>query len=88
MTDEPDDDELGEIAVELESQELHLADGECWIIDPECLDPDTESEGVIAVQYREGGLYYMTGQAHKWMNAETQTKGKRGDVRAIKQEPK
>ena len=85
MADEPDD-ELGEIAVELESQELHLADGECWIIDPECLDPGTESEGVIAVQYREGGLYYMTGRLRKWTNAEAQAKAKRNDVRVIRGE--
>lgn len=83
MTDEPDE-ELGEIGVELESQELHLADGECWVIDPECLDPATESEGVIAVQYRDGGLYYMTGQTHKWVNAEAQARGKRSDLRTIK----
>lgn len=83
MTDEPDD-ELGEIGVELESQELHLADGECWVIDPECLDPSTESEGVIAVQYRDGGLYYMTALARKWVNAEAPSKGKRSDLRTIK----
>lgn len=83
MTDEPDD-ELGEVGVELESQELHLADGECWVIDPECLDPAIESEGVIAVQYRESGLYYMTAQARKWVSAEVPPKGKRSGLSTIR----
>jgi len=71
MTDEPEqlDDEMPD--VEYVDPCVQLGDGECWISDPDALDPAAEcGAGVIAVQFREGALWYMTAQDHKWVNAE------------------
>src|SRR5690606_1428588 len=65
MTDEADETE------EVDSVEpLYLSDGECWISDPEFLAHDAGVQGVIAVQFRDGALWYLDGESRKWMNAE------------------
>lgn len=67
--EQPDDEELGQ--VEFVDPCVCLGDGECWVSDPDALDPSAEcGAGVIAVQFREGALWYMTAQDHKWVNAE------------------
>lgn len=49
---------------------VFLHDDSCWIYDPEALMPDSGVEGVLAVQYRAGGLYYLDGETRKWLNVE------------------
>jgi hypothetical protein len=77
MADEPEVEQE-----EFIPADFTLGDGECWISTPDALDPDMEcGAGVIAVQYRDGGLYYMTAEARKWVNAETPAK--KSAVRSI-----
>lgn len=56
MTD-PDNPE-----VELEeSRPFLLSDGDCMVFDADFLDPAGEAEGVLAVQFRDGALWYLFG---------------------------
>lgn len=77
MADEPEQPE----GVEFVDPCITLADGGCWISDPDALDPDMEcGAGVIAVQFSvERGLWYMTATGRKWVSAE----GKKSPVRAL-----
>ena len=73
MTDEiPETDETEVEAVE----PLYLSDGECWIGDPDYLAHDSEVQGVIAVQFRDGALWFLDGESRKWLNAEAPEAGK------------
>lgn len=65
MTDETDNES------EVESVEpLYLHDGECWIFDPDVLAHDSGVQGVIAVQFRDGALWFLDGETRRWLNAE------------------
>ena len=77
FTPDPElEDEVGEDE-ELEPvNEVYLADGQAWVIDPDALMPGSEYGGVIAIQFRDGGLYYMTAEDRRWTNAEAQEPGK------------
>ena len=56
--------------------EIYLGDGQCWIADPEYLAHDSGVEGVIAVQFRDGGLWYLDGETRRWLNVEASESGK------------
>ena len=47
-----------------------LADGDCWIADPDYLDPACEWDGVLAVQFKDGGLWWLSAKTRKWANVE------------------
>ena len=69
MSDEEED-------IEIEGPDsIYLGDDTCWVYDPQYLDPDTEFDGVLAVQYRAGELFYLDGKKRKWVNAEKQSRG-------------
>jgi len=74
---------------DLESEEiesevpLYLHDGECWVSDPEYLAHDSGVQGVIAIQFRDGALWYLDGETRKWMNAEADTTTKRATLSRI-----
>lgn len=68
MTD-PDEE------IEWESGEaVYLAEDTCWIGDPDFLLPESGVEGVLAMQYRSGELWYLDGATRKWLNVEADTK--------------
>ena len=73
MTDDDDEDVASEVP-------LYLQDGECWVCDPEYLAHDSGVQGVIAIQFRDGALWYLDGETRKWMNAEADTKPARGSA--------
>lgn len=61
--------------VEIEAMDpLYLSDDTCWIADPDLLAHDSAAEGVLAVQYRGGELFYLDGESRKWLNVEAQAK--------------
>jgi hypothetical protein len=63
---------------EVASEEpLYLHDGECWVADPEYLAHDSGVQGVIAIQFRDGGLWYLDGETSKWLNVEADNKPQR-----------
>ena len=65
MTDEPDDELEMEFVPECE---VVLHDGQCWVLDPAYLHPDSEAEGVLALQYTvEAGLWYLDGESRQWV---------------------
>ena len=70
MTDEAEEEEVGG------ELPLYLHDGECWIADPEYLAHDSGVQGVIAVQFRDGALWYLDGESRKWLNAEATDAGR------------
>lgn len=58
---------------EVEAAEpVYLHDGECWVGDPEFLAHDSGVDGVIAVPFRDGALWYLDGETRKWLNVEAQ----------------
>lgn len=80
------EDESGEPVFTMEgSTELTLGDGECWIFDPDFLHHDAEFEGVLAVQFKDGGLYYLDGMSRKWVNVEgaAAKTGKPSGIRSV-----
>jgi len=79
------EDESGEPVFTMEgSTELTLHDGECWIFDPDFLDPATEYEGVLAVQFRDGALWWLDGLSRKWINVEDgKAAGKKPTIRSV-----
>lgn len=71
MTEESEIEDDGEAVFTMdEPTELTLHDGECWVYDPDLLDPATEYEGVLAVQFRDGALWWLSGETRKWVNVE------------------
>lgn len=70
MTDPADDEEVESV------EPLYLSDGECWISDPEFLAHDSGVQGVIAVQFRDGALWFLDGETRRWMNAEAPEAGR------------
>ena len=71
MTDTQDDDTEFEVVAD-----VLIPDGACWVADPDLLAHDSGAEGVLAVQYMEGGLYYFDGATRKWLNVEAADPGK------------
>lgn len=70
MTDETEEVELVDMA------DIMLSDGMCWVADPDLLAHDSGADGVLAVQYMEGGLFYFDGATRKWLNVEASDPGK------------
>lgn len=80
VTFTPDPELAGDVDADdgefVEVNEVYLADGQCWVSDPDALDPASGVPGVIAIQFRDGGLYYMDGETRRWHNAEAAEPGK------------
>jgi len=72
MTDETDEE--GGIEFQASATDLFLHDGQCWLCDPDYLDPSNEYDGVLAVQYRDGAIYWLSGVDRKWRNVEEEKK--------------
>lgn len=45
-----------------------LCDGTCWIADPYYLDEGEEFDGALAVQYKDGTLWWLSGKTRKWID--------------------
>jgi hypothetical protein len=61
----------GEMDIEVSLPEpVILSDDTCWISDPDLLHPEAEAEGVLAVLYRAGCLWYFDGATRQWLNVE------------------
>lgn len=58
------EDEIEE--VEFSPSPLILGDGDCCIPDMDLLDPVNEYEGVLAVQFYDGQLFWLSGRDRKW----------------------
>lgn len=70
MTD-PENEEGSEIDVELTLPDpVILMDDTVWVPDPDALHPDAEAEGLLALLYRGGCLWYFDGQTRQWCNVE------------------
>lgn len=52
---------------------VFLHDDACWVYDPDALHPDSGVEGVIALIYRSGTLFYLDGATRKWLSVEAST---------------
>jgi len=78
---EPDD----ETEVEFYAPEpVYLHEDTCWIGDPDALDPDSGAEGVLAIQYRAGCLWYLDGLTRQWYNVEKDgAKRAKGPLRPV-----
>lgn len=64
MTDDTEEPEVESV------EPLYLQDGECWVGDPDFLAHDSGVDGVIAVQFKDGALWFLDGESRKWLNAE------------------
>lgn len=60
-----------------------LTDDCVWVSDPDLLHPDAEADGVLALMYRGGCLFYLDGATRQWVNAEAQSVPKRGKVKPV-----
>lgn len=67
---QPEDEEL---AADWESS-LVLSEDQCWVADPDYLWHESGAEGVLAIQYRAGELFYLDGATRKWVNVEASQK--------------
>jgi hypothetical protein len=67
---EPDDDDIEW----LPGEAVYLPEDTCWVADPEFLLPDSGVEGVLAMQYRGGDLFFLDGASRKWINVEAEDK--------------
>lgn len=54
-----------------------LSDGDCAVFDADLLDPVNECDGVIAVQFKDGALWWLSGRDRKWHNAESEGRSER-----------
>lgn len=67
----PENEEGGELDVELTLPDpVILMDDTVWVPDPDALHPDAEAEGLLALLYRGGCLWYFDGQTRQWCNVE------------------
>lgn len=57
---------------------IYLQEETCWVADADLLVHDSGAEGVLAVQYKGGQLWYLDGESRKWLNAEADSKPQRG----------
>ena len=70
MTD-PENEEGSELDVELTLPDpVILMDDTVWVPDPDALHPDAQAEGVLALVYRGGCLFYFDGETRQWVNVE------------------
>jgi hypothetical protein len=76
MTTEPEEEEL--------DCSILLADGDCWIADPDLLDPAIEWDGVLAIQFKDGGLWWLSAKTRKWANVEEPAKKPDTGMRRVK----
>ena len=53
---------------------MYLDEGTCWVADPDYLARDSGVGGVIALQYKDGALWFLDGETRKWLNAEASDK--------------
>ena len=67
---EPDDNGIEWVTGEA----VYLPEDTCWVADPEFLLPDSGVEGVLAMQYRGGDLFFLDGASRKWVNVEAEDK--------------
>ena len=67
---EPDDNDIEWVPGEA----VYLPEDTCWVADPDFLLPDSGVEGVLAMQYRGGDLFYLDGATRKWVNVEAEEK--------------
>lgn len=49
---------------------VFLHDDSCWVYDHDSLMPDSGVEGVLALIYRNGCLFYLDGKTRTWHNVE------------------
>lgn len=56
---------------------VFLHEDSCWVYDPDSLMPGSGVEGVLAMMYRGGSLFYLDGESRRWHNVETKTGPKR-----------
>ena len=84
---EPDN----EVEVEDEGQRAFIVgDGDCMVFDADLLDPENEDgepdanglRPVLAVQFRDGALWWLSGRDRKWHNAEAE-QGKRIKLKGV-----
>ena len=68
---DPENEEGGELDVELTLPDpVTLMDDTAWIPDPDALHPGAQAEGVLALLYRGGCLFYFDGETRQWVNVE------------------
>lgn len=77
--DDDDDDEEG-VAY---ANEVYLQEETCWIADPDYLHRESGVQGVIAIQYKGGQLWYLDGETRQWASAEAETKAKPRGLRPV-----
>lgn len=70
---DPLDEEDEELPATWESS-LLIGEGECWVGDPDYLSPDSGVEGVLAIQFTGGQLFYLDGATRKGVNVESSPK--------------
>jgi len=70
---EPDDNDIEWVPGEA----VYLHDGTCWVADPDFLLQDSGVEGVLAMQYVDGHLWYLDGASRKWINVEAEGRPRR-----------
>lgn len=64
-------------------REVTLHDGECWVADPDYLERASGIQGVIAIQFRDGALWYLDGETRKWLNVECEDSKPRPRLRPV-----
>lgn len=68
---DPENEDGGEFDVELTLPDpVILMDDTAWIPDPDALHPEAQAEGVLALVYRGGCLFYFDGETRQWVNVE------------------
>lgn len=83
MTDP--DNEADEVEFEAdEPRPCILGDGDCVIADLDALDDDPESEGVLAAQFIDGGLFYLSARTREWVNADVSKRTKKPGLSRVK----
>lgn len=71
MADVDDNEEGGDLNIEVvPADPVVLMDDAVWVPDPDALHPEAEAEGVLALLYRGGCLWYFDGETRQWVNVE------------------
>lgn len=68
---------------EVDVEHIQLAEGECWVYDPEFLALDSGVKDVLAVQFTGGALWYLDGATRKWISAEKPAEPDKGKIMSI-----
>ena len=69
-----------------------VSDGDCMVFDADLLDPENEDgepdanglRPVLAVQFRDGGLWWLSSRDRKWHSAEAVDPAKRAKLSPVK----